>query len=206
VDLERLYSVIYELAQKGDAVFLGRGSHVLLRDFRCALHVRVTAALETCVATLMAQGLNREAATRTIQRRDDERAGFIRFAFGVDWESPARYDLVLNMDKLPLDLAVSTVVHMVRSPLLADASPEDLQALGAKALASRAEAALALANVAHRFASTLSVSVVGPGALRVSGQVDTAAQRVQAEQILRAVKGVTEVENCIQVVPVHSAV
>lgn len=206
VDLERLYSVIYELAHQGDAVFLGRGSQVLLRDFPCALHVRVTASPETCVRTLMAQGLNREAATRAIQRSDDERAGFLRFAFGVDWEDPARYDLVLNMDKLPLDLAVSTVIHMVRSPQIADASPDDLAALEARALASRAEAALVAANVGHTFAPTLSVSVVGPGTVRVGGHVETAAQRVEAERVLRAVKGVAGVENDIQVIPVHSVV
>lgn len=206
VDLERLYSVIYELARQGDAVFLGRGSQVLLRDFPCALHVRVTASPETCIRTLMAQGLNREAAARTMQRSDDERAGFLRFAFGVDWEDQARYDVVLNMDKLPLDLAVSTVIHMVRSPQIADASPADLEALGAKALVSRAEAALAGANLGRSFTPTLFVSVVRPGTIRVSGQVDTAAQRAEAENILRGVKGVAGVENAIQVIPVHPGI
>jgi hypothetical protein len=206
VDLERLYSVLYELARQGDAVFLGRGSQVLLRDFPCALHVRITASPETCIRTLMAQGLNREAAARAIQRSDDERAGFLRFAFGVDWEDPARYDLVLNMDKLPLDLAVSAVVHLARSPHLADSSPADLHALEAKALASRAEAALAAASLGHSFAPTLFVSVVTPGTVRVSGQVDTPLQRTEAERLLKAVKGVSAVENAIQVIPVHPGV
>jgi hypothetical protein len=69
VYLERLYSVIYELATQGDAVFLGRGSHLLLRDFPCALHVRVTASPETCLRTLLDQGLNRGAAARAIKLR-----------------------------------------------------------------------------------------------------------------------------------------
>ena len=33
VHLDRLHSVIYELASRGNAVFLGRGSHSLLRIF-----------------------------------------------------------------------------------------------------------------------------------------------------------------------------
>jgi hypothetical protein len=206
LDLERLYSVIYELARRGDAVFLGRGSQVLLRDFACALHVRVTASPETCIRTLMAQGLNRDAAARAVQRSDDERAGFLRFAFGVDWEDPTRHDIVLNVDKLPLDLAVSTVVHMVRSPQIPDASPADLEALEAKALVSRAEAALAAENIGRSFAPTLFVSVAGPGTLRVSGQVDTTAQRLDAEHVLRGVKGVADVENAIQVIPVHPGI
>src|SRR5512137_95273 len=93
--LERLYSVIYELAKKGDAVFLGRGSHLLLRDFRCALHVWVTASPESRIRTLLDQGLTRETAARAIKRSDDERSAILKFAFGVDWEDPTRYDLVL---------------------------------------------------------------------------------------------------------------
>jgi cytidylate kinase len=201
VDLERLYSVIYELANQGDAVFLGRGSHLLLRDFPCALHIRVTASLQTRLRTVMAQGFTREAAARAIQRSDDERSAFVQFAFGVDWEDPSRYDLILSMDKLSVPLAVSTVVQLARAPEISDASTEAVRTLGMMALASRAEAALSEAASSHRFAPALSVSVVEPGRVRVSGRVETAAQRAEAEQVLRAVKGVEAVENGIQVLP-----
>jgi cytidylate kinase len=201
VYLERLYSVIYELARQGDAVFLGRGSHLLLRDFPCALHVRVTASPETCLRTVMAQGLNREAAARAIHRTDAERSAFVKFAFGVDWEDPTRYDLVLNMDKLSVPLAVSVVLHVVRAGEISDASAEAIRTLGMLALSSRAEAALSEATSSHRFASALSVSVVEPGKVQVRGTVETEENRAEAERVLRAVKGVEAVENEIRVVP-----
>lgn len=206
VYLERLYSVIYELAKQGNAVFLGRGSHLLLRDFPCALHVRVTASPETCIRTLLAQGLSREAAARAIKRTDDERSAFVRFAFGVDWEDPARYDLVLNMDKLSVTLAVSTVLHMIRSPEISEASTDAVRTLGMLALASRAEAALSEATLGYGFATSLSVSVAEPGQIRVSGNVETEANKAQAERVLRSVKGVDAVENAIQVVPLQAGV
>jgi len=206
VDLERLYSVIYELAKQGDAVFLGRGSHILLRDFPCALHVRVTASLEKCIHTLMDQGLNREAAARAIKRGDDERSAFVKFAFGVDWEDPERYDLVLNMDKLSVNLAVSTVLHMARSPEISEASVDAIRSLETMALASRAEAALIAATFEHRFVPSLSVSVVEPGKVRVSGNVETEGRKAEAEKVLRSVKGVESVENAIQVIPIQGAV
>ena len=205
VYLERLYSVIYELAKQGDAVFLGRGSHILLRDFTCALHVRVTASPEHCIDTLLDQGLNREAAARAIKRSDDERSAFVKFAFGVDWEDPTRYDLVLNMDKLSVNLAVSTVLHMVRSPEMSEASTEAIKALETMALASRAEAALIEATFGHGFVASLSVSVVGPGKVLVSGNVDSEGRKAEAENVLRSVKGVESVENAIQVVPLQSS-
>ena len=202
VYLERLYSVLYELAKQGDAVFLGRGSHLLLRDFPCALHVWVTASPETRIRTLLGQGWTREAAAHALKRSDDERTALVKFAFGVDWADPTRYDLVLNMDKLTVPVAVSTVLHVVRSPVLSDASADALRTLGMLALARRAEAALMEATGAQRFVSSLSVSVVAPGTVRVSGDVETAETKATAETILRAVKGVEAIENAIRVVTI----
>ena len=88
VHLDRLHSVIYELASRGNAVFLGRGSHILLRSFKCALHIRVTASLENRIANLVGRGLVREAAIKAIHKSDHEREGFLKFAFGVDWDNP----------------------------------------------------------------------------------------------------------------------
>ncbi len=202
VYLERLYSVIYELARQGNAVFLGRGSHILLRDFPCALHVRVTASPETCIRTLMNQGLNRDAAARAIKHGDDERSAFVKFAFGVDWEIPERYDLVLNMDKLTVNLAVATVLHMARSSEISEASAEAVTSLEIMALTSRAEAALVEAGFGRGLYASLSVSVVEPQKVRVSGNVDMPERKVKAETVLRSVKGVESVENAIQVVRV----
>ena len=201
VYLERLASALYELAKQGDAVFLGRGSHVLLRNFPCTLHVWVTASLESRIRTLLGQGWTREAAARAIKQSDDERSALVKFAFGVDWEDPTRYDLVLNMDKLTVPVAVSTVLHVVRSPAVSDASGEALRALGMLALARRAEAALLEATVNQGFSSSLSVAVVSPGTVRVSGDVERPERKAEAESILSGVKGVESVENAIRVMP-----
>jgi hypothetical protein len=150
---------------------------------------------------LLHQGWTRDAAARAIKRSDDERSALVKFAFGVDWEDPARYDLVLNMDKLSVPVAVSTVLHVVRSPSISDASGEALRALGMLALARRAEAALLEATVSQGFSASLSVAVVEPGTVRVSGDVQTPERRAEAEKILRNVKGVASVENAIRVIP-----
>ena len=113
--LDRLNSVIYELASRGNAVFLGRGSHVLLRALKCALHIRVTASLETRIKNLVEKGFQREEAIKALHRSDHERGAFIKFAFGVDWEDPELYDLVFNMDNLTVEAAADTVLHLARA-------------------------------------------------------------------------------------------
>jgi len=119
---------------------------------------------------------------------------------------PARYDLVLNMDKLTVNLAVSTVLHMVRSPEISEASADAIRTLGMLALASRAEAALSEAMFGRGLAASLSVSVPEPGKLRVSGNVETEAIKAQAENVSRSVKGVESIENSIQVIPLQTGV
>jgi osmotically-inducible protein OsmY len=74
------------------------------------------------------------------------------------------------------------------------------------ALASRAEAALIAATFGHGFAPSLSVSVVEPGKVHVSGNVETEGKKAEAEKVLRSVKGVKSVENAIQVIPIQAAV
>jgi cytidylate kinase len=210
---DRLHSVIYELAKRGDAVFLGRGSHILLKAFGCALHVRVTASGETRVRTLMERGFNRDAALSAMKRTDDERSGFIQAAFGVDWERPELYDLVLNMDKLSINLAVDTVVHVARSSEIAEASADAVRSLEVLGLSNRVEAAMIEAGImighGHARPGTLTsvtASVVEPGMVRLSGQVDTAERRAEAERIVRSVVGVQAVENDIRVLPHQAAV
>jgi cytidylate kinase len=214
VAYDRLYSVIYELAKRGDAVFLGRGSHILLKAFGCALHVRVTASPEMRVRTLIGRGFNREAALEALQRSDDERGGFIRAAFGVDWDTPDLYDLVLNMDKLSVDLAVATVVHVARSNEIVEASADAIRTLEMLGLSSRVEAALIEAGITSgrgrtqpvTALSSVTASVVEPGMVRLSGPVDTEERRAEAERVVRAVMGVRSVENDLRVLRHQAAV
>src|SRR5512137_2534372 len=53
--LNRLQSVIYEVAKKGNGVFFGRGSQLLLHSFDCAFHVLVTGSTEKRIERVMAE-------------------------------------------------------------------------------------------------------------------------------------------------------
>jgi cytidylate kinase len=203
IHLDRLSSVILELASKGNAVFLGRGSHVLLRTFKCALHVRVTASRERRLQNLIAQGFEKEVALKAVQRSDQERDAFTKFAFGVDWENPELYDIVLNMDNLSTDLAVHTISYIARTEQIRARATDAMGSLAMMALARRAEAALIEAG----FSSTsLSPSVPEPGKVRLDGFVGKQSEAVKAGDVLRAVKGVESVDNQLRIVTGYSEV
>jgi cytidylate kinase len=202
IDLDRLHSVIYELAARGDAVFLGRGSHILLRNFNCALHVRVTASVEKRIQNLEQRGFNRDAAQVAIEKNDHERGAFIKMAFGVDWERPELYDLVLNMDKLTVDLAAETVRSVARSDVIKTCSIDAMKSLEMMGLQTRAEAALIEAGLSYGPAGTYTrVQVEEPGKVLLTGRVDSDVTKKRAQEIVQKVKGTGSVDNRIRIAP-----
>lgn len=200
VAFDRLNSVIYKLASHGDAVFLGRGSNILLRAFKCALHVRVTASLGKRIQNLVERGFPQEVAAKAIEKSDHERAAFARFAFGVDWDNPVLYDLVLNMDHLSVDLAVRTVLNIARTEEIRARSVDAMRSLEMMSLASRVEAALVEAGLTYGPVTSVSVSVIEPGRIRLAGYVESENSKVRAEKILKEIKGIESIDNQIRVV------
>jgi len=198
VHLDRLHSIIYELASRGNAVFLGRGSHILLRTFKCALHLRVTASLEKRIENLKERGFHREAAIKAIHKSDHERGAFIKFAFGVDWDDPELYDLVLNTDHLSVEMAANTVLHIANSEEIKARSLDAMRSLEMMGLARRAEAALIEAGLKHG----PSISVPEPGRIRLTGVVSQERTRTTAEKVLKGVSGVKVIDNQTKVVAV----
>jgi cytidylate kinase len=197
IHLDRLNSVIYELASLGNAIFLGRGSYILLRTFKCALHIRVTASLEKRIQNLMEKGFHRELAIKAIHRSDHERGSFVKFAFRVDWESLDLYDLVLNMDNLTVDLAADIVLHTARSEEIKARSLDAMKSLEMMGLARRIEAVLIEAD----FPSTsVSFSVLEEGKIQLTGTVSEQSNKIRAEEILMEVKGIKSIDNQIKVV------
>jgi cytidylate kinase len=193
--LHRLSSVVYELAKKGNAVFVGRGSALLLKTFNCALRVRVHASVEKRIQSLVSRGYPKESARLAIERSDHERSAFVQFAFGVDWTSPKLYDLVFNMDKLSVDLVVNMILNVAHSKEIQACSIDALRSIEMMALAHRAEAALMQAGLSLSHSVTLSVSVPAPGRIELTGAVQDRAMREKAEEVLKGIKGVVSVDN-----------
>jgi cytidylate kinase len=202
IELDRLNSIVYELAKKGDAVFLGRGSHILLKSFSCALHIRVTASSERRVQNLIERGFHREGALKAMERSDHERGTFIKFAFGVDCENPGLYDVILNMDKLSVPLAVNTVIQMARSEEIKACSIDAMISLGMMGLQTRAEAALIEAGLTYGPAGTyIQVQVEEPGKVLLTGRVDSDVTKKRAQEIVQKVTGTGSVDNRVMIAP-----
>jgi cytidylate kinase len=121
--LDLITSIILEQAAQGEAMIVGRGGQMILRDKPDVLHVKVMARFETRVYNVIQREdvKWREAAHR-VRLADEQRAGYMRRFYGADWLDSSLYDLVISTDKLPADVAVDMVIRAA-----AALEPKDLQ-------------------------------------------------------------------------------
>ena len=109
--LDLVTTIILEQAANGQAMIVGRGGQMILRGRPGVLHVQVVAKFETRVYNIIQREEVkwREAAHR-VRLADEQRAGYMRRFYNVDWLDSALYDLVINTDQIPCDAATEIVV------------------------------------------------------------------------------------------------
>ena len=108
--------VIRDFADRGNVVILGRGSQAILADRSDALHVRTVAPIESrCRRVMEQRGVDREAALDLIRDTDRSRARYMRSNYRVEWDDPSLYHIVINTEKIGVDLATHLIAEMART-------------------------------------------------------------------------------------------
>jgi cytidylate kinase len=123
--LDLVTSVILEYAAKGQAMIVGRGGQMILREQPGVLHVQVIAKFETRVYNVIKrEGVKwREAANR-VRLADEQRSGYMRRFYNVDWLDSSLYDLVINTDHIPAEVAAAMIVQASQAVEAALPAPE----------------------------------------------------------------------------------
>ena len=184
---------ILELAQKGNVVIRGWGAVAVLRAVPHVLRVRVCAPMASRERVMMERlGLkNPSEATNEILQNDAAHARIMRGFFGVNWEDPQLYHVVLNTASVPVDACVSIVRLLAERPEFQE-NEETRSVLADKLLESRVRAALGDA-----FASPINIQIVA-GKVTLTGTTMSPIGNV--DEVVRGIPGVTEVENRVVVV------
>jgi len=184
---------ILELAKQGNVVIRGWGAVALLRAVPHVLRVRVCAPMPSRERVMVERlGLKSPSeAMREILQNDAAHARIMRGFFGVNWEDPQLYHVVLNTGAVPVDACVSIVRLLAERPEF-KVTDETRSVLADKLMESRVHAALGDA-----FATPITVKVA-MGKVTLTGTTMSPVSNV--EELVRSVPGVTEVENRIVVV------
>ncbi len=142
--LALLQAALWDEVRAGNLVYHGLAGHLLLKGAPGLLRLRIIAPME--VRIRMAQerlNVGRDEAADYIGRMDHDRRKWTQFLYGVDWESPSTYDLVINLERVTSEQACRLVVSMVEAGAL-NCTPECQSVLNDRALASRVRKELAL--------------------------------------------------------------
>jgi cytidylate kinase len=187
-----LQTTLLEFAESDDVVLMGRGGQWLLRGIPHVLRVRLMAPFEHRVrqwvrrtADVTGETPNLRAAADFVRRDDSERAGRMRYLYEVDIDDQTLYDIVLNTEKLPHDVAADMIERAAQHANFAT-TPAGRQIVADRALASRVQVALAIHPETRRYRFTVEAQ---GGVVTLEA---TAALEV-AMDVAREVAGVRDV-------------
>lgn len=112
--LREVVRTVRTVAERGNAVILGRGAAQILSPQQ-ALRVRVVAPREARIERrAKAAGIPADEAARQVDGEDAERREFVRHQFALDADDPCLYDLVLNTGTLSMETAVELAAEALR--------------------------------------------------------------------------------------------
>ena len=194
-----LYSAeeVLEAAAKGDVVIRGWGATQLLRPVPHVPCIRVMRPFDKRVDWLMEQidTDDRGVAEAEIQRSDQANATRMHDQFGVTWNEPVLFDMVLNTDRLSVDTCVQMIKGLLARPEFAetDASRALLQGM---ALSARVRAALR----AHEATDGVDITIDSvDGQVTLRGIVADVDEKAAAAQVCAGVAGVRAVDDQLRV-------
>ncbi len=105
-------TALLDFALKGSIIYHGHLAQFLLGDISYVLRVLLTAPTEFRIKTLMEEGgKTRDEVASYIKLIDERRQKWSNFLYGVNWKDSSYYDLVFNLEKINIDLAVEILAN-----------------------------------------------------------------------------------------------
>lgn len=110
-------TALLKRVQKDNVVYHGLFGHFFLQDIPHILKVRIVADLEARVADeVKREGISADKAREIIQKDDEERRKWALHLYGADFWDATIYDLVIHLQTITVNDAVSLIHHAVQLP------------------------------------------------------------------------------------------
>ena len=179
------------------AVLRGWGAAHLLRPVSHVVCVRVCAPFETRVERMLRR-LNtddRAFVESEIRLSEEAHGAITRRHFGIDWQQPEHYDLVLNTERLSVERCVEDILSLAAEPRFQETA-ESRRALADLALQTHIRAAL---RTDPRTAKANIVIEAQDGRVTLAGILEAGIDEQDAIEVAESVKGVSDVESKLRV-------
>jgi cytidylate kinase len=193
VYLALLRAALAEEVKDGGIVYHGYAGHLLLDGAGPVFRVRVIASTEFRLNIAQRElEMSRDRALDYLHKVDQERARWTRALYGVSWDDPSHYDMVLNLGHLfDIEEASKLLASTVREHKCLEFTPARKAAMYDFALASRVHAAMA--SNPHTEVLHLTVKSLN-GVVSIEGTLEDDEQIKEVDRVARAVPGVKDVQ------------
>lgn len=102
---------------KGNVVYCGHLGQFLLSEVPKLLRIKVDASMDVRVAAVVKEtGFTEVKAREYIADMNSKRKSWAKFLYGVDFNNPLNYDMILNLDKMSLDSMTMIIACAVDRP------------------------------------------------------------------------------------------
>jgi cytidylate kinase len=99
----------------GNAIYHGLVGHLLLPIGIPVLRIRVIAPMEYRIGIVQERNkCDRTQAIAQIEKSDEHRRKWTRYIYGVNWEDPSHYDMVLNLEQIKAEQACRFLCELVK--------------------------------------------------------------------------------------------
>jgi len=196
--LTYIRAALCEQARAGHLVYHGYLGQFLIPGVSHVIAIRVIADIDFRLRAIMRQQrLTGEEALAYITKVDKDRREWTRFLFGVDWDLPQHYDLVVNLSRMTLETACETVAGLASRT---EFQPTHASVQAMENLALQARVSAALAKDFRTADAGFEVTADG-GIVTITGTTRWSEINHWAPEVVRRVSGVKEVRSEIVFVP-----
>lgn len=201
----RLYRItlqasMCEVAQGGKLVYHGRAGQELFPGIHHVLKVFLVAPLEYRVDQVKTnKGLNEADAKQYLKELDRVRSRRLRTIFGIDWQDPGRYDMVLNTSRMSLETASDLIVKAAQCEEYQPTEDSE-RAFQDLTITARVQASLITSPKTRNIILNVRAE---RGQVHVSGILADPDLEEEILRIVKAVPGVTEVTSDIEPPPIE---
>lgn len=197
--LHYLKTAIFEEAEQGDCIIIGRGASAVLKGLGSTVAVRIVAPTAVRVRRVMEQhACNERHALQIIEQSDRDRFGFQRYFFSTDWTDASEYSLCLSMGERPSAADAASIIDAYRRRIVG----AEAEAQGRLRLAELVLGQKVVTEIVYgkRLPLHFLEADVRGGRVILHGVSNTQTAIEAAIGAARAIPGVEEVESAIQVV------
>jgi cytidylate kinase len=180
-------AVLLDHVRQENLIYHGNVGHLLVAGVPHVLRVRLIAGMEQRIRAATEQAeLSREQAIAHIHRVDSERSKWAQVLYGVNWDDPGQYDVILNLERITVGSACETIARMAELEEF-QPTPAGRRNLEDLSLGSKVWAAMAK-NPLTRSAG-LEVTA-NNGAVTITGNVGSTKAAETVAEIAKGVAGV----------------